>query len=194
MLIFISMKTTYEKTVHLEHNESLLKLDNITGDISPIKHRPNNIPIDSEVWLPNAIFQKDYTNSWRFLDKHLSAIEMKAAKSLAIRAKAFTNSLQPLDDETTIPELMLVLGLGKNSVTPVLAKLFDIGVYGRFHVKNWDIPYTCYWLLNPYLTFNGKISKYSISSLFADTHIAKAFYNPNYEYKYIKSKTKKTPF
>ena len=182
------MKTTYEKTVTLEHDESLFKINKDNGEMKEVITRPNNIPTDSEVFEPQAIFRKDYTNSWKFLEIHLSDIEFRVAWRLAVEARANTNSLEPLDDETTIPELMEVMGVSKNKVKPILAKLWDIGVFGRFEVKDKNKPYTKYWVLNPYLSFSGKLIKSDIAGLFSGTHLAAAFYNPDYQYKYLRGK------
>jgi len=173
----------YSKTVKLKDNESLAKIDLETGELIELAFKPNNIPDDKEVFEPNGIFKKDYTNSWKFLNRELKPIEFKAAHTLALMAKAHTNSLEPLNDETTIPQLMEILDVSKNKVKPILDRLWDYGVYGRFDVKEAHIPYTKYWVFNPYLSFNGKLIHSDIARLFRNTHCAKAFNNNMYRYK-----------
>ena len=167
----------YIVTAKIKHHESILKRDNHTGEIQEVieSRKPNNIPEGKEVFEPDALFHKTYNKSWEYLNEKLNAIEMKAAMSLALRAKANTNSLEPLDDETTIPELIEVLHVSKNRVKSVLAKLWDLGVYGRFDIKEANKPYTKYWILNPYLAFSGKLINSDISHLFRNTKIAIEF-------------------
>lgn len=178
--LYSMRKYDYKQEVELKHNESLLKMDNNTGEIKEVNKKKNNIPEGKEVFEPNAVFRKDYTNSWNFLRRILTPLEFKAAFTLAMMAKANTNSLEPLNDDTTIPELMEILDMSKNKVRPILEKLWNLGVYGKFEVKQADKPYTKYWVLNPYLSFSGKIINSDIAGLFRGTHIAKAFSNPEY--------------
>lgn len=138
------------------------------------------IPEDHELFEPKASFRKDYTNSWMFLERVLKPIEFKAAFALALKAKANTNSLEPLNDDTAKSELMAILGVSKNMVNPILEKLYILGVYGRFDVYEVNKPYTKYWVFNPYLSFQGKLLKSDIALLFKNTHCARAFYDPEY--------------
>jgi len=174
----MSYKVEYE----LAHNELPAKVDAITGETQILSKR-NNIPEGKEVFEPNGIFRKDYINSWEFLDRELTPIEYKAAHTLAMLAKANTNSLEPLNDDATLKELMEVLNVSINKVKPILSKLWDLGVYGKFEIKEADKPYTKYWLFNPYLSFSGKLIHSDIATLFSGTHCAKAFYNKEYRYK-----------
>ena len=173
----------YIQEVKLQDNEKIIKVNSETGEVTTIPKRINNIPIGKEIFEPDAIFRKDYTNSWKFLKRTLTPIEYKAAHTLAIMAKANTNSLEPLNDDTTIPELMEVLSVSKNIVKPILAKLWDLGVYGRFEVKQVDKPYTKHWIFNPYLSFSGRLIHSDIARLFLGTHCTKAFYDENYIYR-----------
>jgi len=177
------MRQRYTATIPLYHNEEAAAINLETGVLRTIPKKVNNIPEDKEIFEPQGIFKKDYTNSWKFLDKHLSPLEYKAAHTLAMMAKANTNSLEPLNDETTLRELMEILNVSINKVKPILEKLFDFGVYGKFQVKEAHIPYTKYWVFNPYLSFSGKIIGSDISNLFKNTHCAKAFYDKDYVYK-----------
>lgn len=170
----------YTAEYNLNHNEVPAKVNVETGETTTLMKRPNNIPEGKRVFEPDALFRKDYTNSWKFLERNLKPIEFKAAFTLALKAKANTNSLEPLSDSTTIPELMEVLGISKNVVKPLLKKLWSIGVYGKFEVSEVGKPYTKYWILNPYLSFSGKLIDSDIAELFSKTHIAKAFRDPNY--------------
>ena len=166
----------YTQEVKLNDNEVVVKVNAETGEVKEVAKRPNNIPEGKELFEPNAQFAKHYSKSWAFLESQLTALEFKAAYRLAMRAKAFTNSLEPINDNTAIPELMEVLAVSKNIVRRVIDKLFYLGVYGKFSIVEADKPYyTKYWILNPYLSFNGKIIHSGMTDMFKGTKVAQAF-------------------
>ena len=170
----------YEIKIKLKDNEKVWISDQETAEIKECKVRPNNIPEGKVLFEPSAHFMKDYRNSWRFLKQVLKPIEYMAAHSLALKAKSNTNSLEPLNDETTLKELMAELNVSINKVKPILRVLFDLGVYGRFETAKPDVPYTKYWILNPYLTLSSKLTHSDIAELFKGTHVEKAFRDPEY--------------
>lgn len=178
-------KQGYKKEVSLYHNETLIAVDQETGEMRDVStNRRNNIPDDSMLFGDKAIFRKDYQNSWFFLKEVLTPIEYKAAHTLAMMAKANTNSLEPLSDESTLRELMSVLDMSINKVKPIMNKLFDLGVYGKFEVYKPERPYTKNWIFNPYLSFAGRLIKSDIAKLFIGTHCEKAFHDDDYLFKY----------
>lgn len=170
------MNNTRVEVVKLQHHEVPAKLDMETGSFEEIKKRSDNIPSDKEVWLSEATFTKTYNPSWKFLRAVLTPLEYTVAHTLALMAKANTNSLEPLNDDTTIPELIEVLGVSKNKVRPILNRLFSLGVYARFEVARKDVPYTKFWILNPYLSFFGKLISSDIANLFKGTIIEKEYH------------------
>ncbi len=168
-------KTDYSHTFDLLHNEAPAKINLETGEVKMLTKPMGKSNPDKMKFEPNAQFSKTYTKSWKYLDKVLKPHEFKAAYRLACKAKAFTNSLEPLNDETVLSILVEELGISKNQVKPVLKHLFDLGVYGKFEVADSKNSYTRYWILNPYLSFNGTWIDKTIADLFKDTLIAKAF-------------------
>lgn len=162
----------YEKTVKLEDNEVAVKVNTETGVITNLPNRPNNIPSGSHVFEEKGRFIKRYRHSWMYLRTVLSPLELEAVNALTDLAIRNTNSLEPLSDKTTIPELMEMLGASKNKVNPILKKLFYYGVYAKFEVCDMTKSYTKYWILNPFLAFNGKLIKSDIVPLFSGTRIA----------------------
>lgn len=170
----------YMKEIKMFHNEKPLVVNVETGEIREVPYHVNNIPNGSMLFEKRAIFKKDYTNSWSFLSRVLSPLEFKVAYTLALLAKANTNSLEPLSDKTTNVELMKVLGISKNNINPILNKLFIMGVYAKFEVYKPEIPYTKYWVFNPYLSFMGKLIKSDVALLFIGTHCEKAFRDKHY--------------
>lgn len=166
------MKGKYNASTELCHDEVLAKINKQTGEIQEITKRPNNIPEGKEVFEPNMTFKKTYDESWTWLRKNTTNAGLIVTMGLIQIAKANTNSLEPLNGETSVRDLEELLGVSKSHIKKVLAKLWDLGVYGKFEVKNKDIKYTNYWILNPYLAFSGKLISSDIARLFDGTPLA----------------------
>jgi hypothetical protein len=167
----------YTKEIKLNDNEIAGRINVETGEVTPLAPRPNNVPKGKEVFEPNAKFTKTYGKTWEFLKDKLTPLEFRCAFTLSLMAKMNTNSLEPLNDNTCVIELMEILDISKNNVTPILKKLFNLGVYGKFEVKDSDKPYTKYWVLNPYLSFSGKVIDTALKDMFRNTLIGKAYYS-----------------
>ena len=168
----------YEQKFKLKSNEAPAKVNLETGEVKVLTKTcdtPGHRSDSHMIWQPAGQFSKSFSKSWIYLDKVLKPHEYKAAHKLAMKAKAFTNSLEPLNDETILSILVEEIGIGKNQVKPVLKRLFDLGGYGRFEVAEPNKPYTKYWILNPYLSFNGRVIEKSIAELFKGTIVAMAF-------------------
>lgn len=166
------MKQRYTATIPLYHNEEAAAINLETGALRTLPKKTNNIPEGKEVFEPDGIFQKNYTKSWKFLRSKLTPFEFSVAFELAMMAKANTNSLEPLNDETTVNQLVSRFSISRNKVKPLFAKLFKLGVYGKFEVYDKTKPYTKHWVLNPYLSFSGKLIYSDIAKLFSGTEIA----------------------
>lgn len=173
----------YKQEVNLQDNEAVLILNKETGELKDTPKRINNIPNGKQVFEPDAIFKKDYTKSWKFMKANCTHLELSAAIGLSLMAKANTNSLEPINDETALAELCERLSVSKNRITNVLKKLWELGVYAKFEVYDPTKPYTKYWILNPYLSFSGKLIHSDIAELFNGTHIARAFRDDYYVYR-----------
>lgn len=165
----------YTQELQLKDNEVAAKINSETGEVTSLKKRMNNIPENRHIFEPEGIFRKDYTKSWEFLDKVLTPLEFKIVAKLCRMAKMNTNSLAPLNDDTTIQCIAEEFSIGRNKVTPLFTKLFKLGVYAKFEAYKPDVPYTKYWILNPYLSFSGKLIHSDIAQLFIGTVIEKEF-------------------
>lgn len=166
----------YERIISLKHNECPAKMNVETGEIKllDVPKKQNNNP-DLIEFEPNAIFSRSYSKSWEFLYYKTTDKEYKVAQYLAFKAKAFTNSLEPLSDDSTVREIAEATGISKDKVTQTFARLFELGVYGKWEVNELIKGRTKYWIFNPYLSFNGKRVDKNIVTLFDKTAIAKAF-------------------
>lgn len=161
---------SYKVEYVLDNNELPAKVDATTGETQILTKR-NNIPEGKEVFEPDGIFKKDYTKSWEFLDRVLTPLEFKVVAKLCRMARMNTNSLEPLNDDTTVNYIADYFSIGRNKVAPLFKKLFKLGVYAKFEAYKPDVPYTKYWILNPYLSFSGKIIHSDIAKLFVGTTI-----------------------
>lgn len=162
---------SYKQSVTLKHNETLAKIDKETGEITEVKNRGGNPK--ASYHLPKAKFTKDYNAAMIYLSKHLTTEELGIVQRMIIRARPYTNSLNPLNDDSSLRTLAEEFKIGKNRVKRSLNRLFDLGVYGKFEVVESNKEYTKYWILNPYIAFNGKVIDKGIQQLFMNTDIAK---------------------
>ena len=94
-----NMKRTYTAKIKLDHKETLLVLNEETSEIRSVKS--NNIP-EGKLLFNNGSFSKQYDIAWEFLEQHLDNREIGAVHRLIRRAAAFTNSLKPLSNDTSI--------------------------------------------------------------------------------------------
>lgn len=167
------MYYAYEETIKLHHNEVPAKINVETGIVSEIEKK--TIPKGKENVVkfdPEALFSKHYNKAWEFLYYKLSPLEIKVALYLAMKAKAFTNSLEPLNDDTSVREISDLVGISVGKVKPVFERLFQLGVYGKFEIVEAKKGYTKYWVLNPFLSFNGATIQKGIVELFRGTQVA----------------------
>jgi hypothetical protein len=171
-------KYDYSYQLELKHNE-IPAIHNVeTGEVTPI------VPIEyekkkaktTELFEPNARFQKNYIKSWNYLHDRLSALEFKVAHFLSQKAAPVTNSLAPLNDDTTVRDLAEEFSISTGKVKVVFEKLFKEGVYAKFELYQRGHEFTRYWILNPYLSFNGREIHLKTLELFRETDIAFAFH------------------
>lgn len=170
----IGMKGDYKVELSLAHHEAPGKKNMETGEFTLLNQKrfykkdPNKV-----IFEPDLQFRKDFTDGWKYLMKVLNPEEFRAAYAMALLAKANTNSLEPLNDDTTYVELAKTLNVGKNRIKVVVQKLFEEGVFGKFEIVNRDKNYKRFWVFNPYLSFTGKYIESQVPDLFMDTTIAR---------------------
>lgn len=163
----------YEKVVKLKHNQIPARIDIDTGEVKALKSRelPEKYK-DTELWEPEKTFRKVYNSGWVFLQKVLTPIQLKAALYLSLKAAPYSNSLEPLSDETTYKELSELTGIGINQVSKTFKTLFSFGVYAKMRIVE-NSQEKEYWVFNPYLSFNGRRIEKGLMDLFKNTDIAK---------------------
>ena len=161
----------YTKTISLKDNESAAKVDKETGDIKIYTSIINSIPIDKELWLKSHTFSKMFTHSWKFLSKKLNSDELKVLVIMVTMANHGTNSMPPLNDSVSMRRLEEHFGIRREKMPKILDNLYRIGCYGKFKVATVEEPYKQYWILNPYISFKGKIIPKDIARLFNGTMV-----------------------
>ena len=170
----------YDVKVSLGHHESLAKIDKVTGEITEVRTKKKALTKEGDglVKPDFGLFTRTYTDTWRVLHKDMTSLEFACACRLSLYAKAFTNSLMPLSDKASLVEKSDMLGVSVNMVGKVSARLYGFGVYGKWEngieIKEGE-EYKKYWVLNPYLSYNGRVIDESILDLFKDSVPAKIY-------------------
>lgn len=166
----------YTQEIALQHDETAAKVNLRTGQITKLHKRANNMPEGSEVFEPKAKFVKEYYRTWNFLENVLTDREYRIVHFMTRKAKYQTNSLEPLNDDTSKTKLSEVFNIPRNSVPKLFKKLKSLGVYAEVSVE-YDGVENTFWVLNPYIGFNGKFINSSLVEIFKPTTIGSVFYS-----------------
>ena len=171
--VYNAESNSYNLTIKgIKHDESLAVIDKTSGEVREIKTKEPRQTNDSDKAPSIELFQKCYTNAWKLLLTQLNDKEFVVAYKLGVMAKAYTNSIEPLNDDTTAIDLSETLGVDRRYVHKIIDKLFKLGVIAKFECYNGRM-HSKYWIFNPYLMFNGKLIQKDIPTLFSDTVYAK---------------------
>lgn len=167
------MKKAYSVELQLAHDEIPGIINTRTGMVQEIKRAARKHTGKTKTFDLFPVFTRTNTAAWVLLESQTNDKEYAVATKLAMRAKAYTNSLQPLSPEMTISSLAEDLGANRNTISKIIDKLFKLGVIGKFEVYEKHEIHKKYWLFNPYLSFNGKSINKDLVSLFDGTFYAK---------------------
>jgi hypothetical protein len=163
----------YTTEVRLKNTEVAAKVDLTTGQTTIIESIKKDVQMIKNTNLVNFsnnhLFQRTYIKAWDLLRTQTTDKEFRIATLLALKAKPFTNSLEPLNDDVTAEYLASEFNTSRNDVKKVFDKLFSLGVYGKFELHETNINYKKYWIFNPFLSFNGSKIDKSILTLFENT-------------------------
>lgn len=165
----------YNKPIKLKHSEIPAKLDQETGEITVIKKRQNNIPEGKSLLDYERFHMKnDKFSKIALQTKILSYEELGVIDYMCTLSEFGTNSLKPLNDEITSLELEAIFNISRNRVKKLFNKLFQLGVYLQItYYSNTEMTEVTYWVLNPYISWKGKLKEDSMFSHFKDTTITK---------------------
>ncbi len=162
----------YEKTIQLKHNEAPAKINVETGEVKRLGQARGKSNPDFQKFDLMPVYHRLNPVAWSLLASLTTDSELKCAYKLAHIARAYTNSLVPLNDESTLLELSEALGINRNIVERHVDRLFKLGVIGKFEVYNDKEVHTKYWVFNPYLAFNGDKIRRDVVTLFDGTTFA----------------------
>lgn len=154
----------YTTTIELEDHEVAAKIDMITGKVQEIKRKKVNNGMFKFNLMPT--YKKYNSGVATKLKPYLTCEERSMIPILADMARHGSNSLIPLNDKTTNLELADMFGIDRRKVRACVNKLFEVGVLGKFEGKNHDDLYKNYWILNPYIYFNGGFAKDYLKDIF----------------------------
>lgn len=163
----------YTRNLKLKDFEVPAKINKETGEITEVRNVFNAIGESKQVFGDKTLFRKTFEDVDKFLITNLSDTEYKVVMMMALMAAPSTNSLEPLDDTTSMRALEKHFNVDRRRIVKVLNKLFSLGVYAKFKIAEVNNPYKNYWILNPYISFKGKIIDSDIVKLFQNTVIAK---------------------
>lgn len=160
----------YRQNIKLEDNEQAFKVNVETGDIKELPYRKNNIP-ENYSRLKYKKFGIQNIDVIK-LEKYFSNVEFSIIYKMTLRTEFKTNSLCPLNDDTSIRTLSKEFSISVNSVNKIFSKLFKLGVYAQFSISE-DSESKEYWILNPFIFWRGKLVNDSIFEHFKNTDITK---------------------
>lgn len=158
-------------------DEFLQKVNARTGEVIDVENkvRPNNIPDGKERFMADEMFTKNYIKSWEYLVDVLKPIELKIALKMANMTEMNTNSLSPLDSETSLSNLAEFFGISRTKAHDAFKTLFKHGVYATFEYSHYRRGKVKEWVFNPYISFKGKLINSDLKNLFDNTVVAKVF-------------------
>jgi hypothetical protein len=162
----------YNTTLRLNDNEVPARLDKETGEVLKVDDfvKKNNIPDGKE-----RVIYHDFSCVNTLTQK--VCIEIFSNEELGVIYKMIaisdfnSNTLVPLNDESSYRFLSENFGIPRRKVEQIFKKLFDWGVYAHVRVANGELSE--YWVLNPFLSYKGKLMDSSLSTFFAQTKLSK---------------------
>lgn len=161
----------YTTNLRLKHNEIPAKVDIDTGEVLTINRRPNNFP-DGKSKLDYEEFGMINIKMLRVLREECSRTEISIIMHMVDLSEFGTNSLRPLNDETSYRELGKVFDLDHKTIKDIFVKLKYLGVYLQLNITEVDGAKE-YWVLNPYISWKGRLKTDSLFITFANTRIVK---------------------
>lgn len=161
----------YTTELKLNHNEVPAKINVETGEILTINKRPNNIP-EGKSKLDYNNFSIINNDMLRVLFNECNGNELKVILHMVYMSEFATNSLKPLGDELSYRELGKIFTIDDKTIKTILNRLKYLGVYLQLNITEVDGAKE-YWVLNPYISWKGKLKNDSLFHTFANTRIVK---------------------
>lgn len=161
----------YTQTIKLKDNELPAKINVETGEVKDVDHKKNNIP-EGKSKLNYDNFSIINNDMLKVLLEECSTTEIKIILHMIYMSNFNSNSLTPLNNETSNSELSRVFNINDKTVKTVFEKLKFLGVYLQLNITEIDGAKE-YWVLNPYISWKGKLKSDSLFLTFKNTRIVK---------------------
>ena len=164
-----SVNGFYEKRLMLRHHEGVMKVNYDTGEVVDCSDGIlGSNSMNASCFFNPGGFNKQYSRSWDYLLENLNNIELGIISRMSMMAKMRSNSLAPLNDRTSMSKLGEVFGVDRRIVGRIFDKFLKMGVYAEFKFGDGS-EIRHYWVLNPFISFNGKTIDKSLVELFSET-------------------------
>lgn len=164
------MADTYTTSVTLKHNQKPAYEDMETGEYKTLTRRPANIPVGMQK-LKYKSFSILNGNFIPKVGHFFSNEELGVIFHMISIADFNTNSMKPLCDDLSIRDKAVYLNIKKDKVKVITDKLFKMGVY--LSIKVYENEEKEYWVLNPNISWKGRLVQDSIFLHFQETAISK---------------------
>lgn len=146
------------------------KLDQETGEIIKIRRKTNNIP-EGYSMLDYKDFSIVNNDIVRKLKDFITTEEFGVILYMISISDFNSNSLDPLCDELSLRDKAEILNIKKDKVKRITDRLFKLGVF--LSIRVYEDQEKEYWVLNPYISWRGRLTKDSIFVHFKDCTISK---------------------
>jgi hypothetical protein len=162
----------YNTTLNLKDSEVPAKLDKETGELIEVQdyNKINNVP-DNKFRIKYTKFSCVSTKAQEVCMDIFTNEELGVIYKMIAITDFNSNSLAPLNDDTSCRMLAEEFGINKNKVGVIFKKLFDWGVYAQMKIA--ADKTNEYWILNPYLAYKGKLVEDRLMIHFAQTKLSK---------------------
>lgn len=161
----------YNKTITFSNNELSAKVNIQTGEIVTFQNNKRQLP-EGKSKLDYDNFSIINNDMLKVLFKECNSSEIKVVLHMIYLSEFNTNSLNPLNDETSHRELGKIFNLDHKTIKTIFTHLKELGVYLQLNITEVD-GFKEYWILNPYISWKGKLKSDSLFLTFANTKIVR---------------------
>ena len=164
----------YTTQVKLNHNEVPAKINMETGEVLTISKRHNNIPDGKSKLDYDRFHIKNDKLSNLVKNGILTHEENSIISLMCSMSEMGTNALKPLTDDTNLILLADHFSINRHKVGRVLERLRTLGVFLQIrYFSDSQQKDVSYWVLNPNISWKGRLKDDSMFAHFSDTTITK---------------------
>lgn len=167
----MSQTYDYTESVPLKHHQSPAIYDEITGEYKKLNPK-NKLPEGKEKYQEKCMtdsFSKLNLRILPYLIEIFNPIEIKMILKMIELIDYNSNSLDPINNDTSLRDLAKTFDVSRNRIKTYLEHLFKFGVYASFKVHK-DKKEE-FWILNPYIAWQGELIDSGLKANFKGTKI-----------------------